>query len=300
VGQALCVHLKAQGFFVRAWLRTASVGPWDESVIGDLVCDHDQKEIFNTALHDIDTVFHLAGIAHTEHAAIEDYWLLNVNATQQLLDAAAQANISRFIYFSSVKAIHPDSAYGQSKQAAQNLVLAQGSKTNMHTCILQPALVYGPGLKGNLLNLLKAIDRHRFPPIPETHNQRSLVSLKDLVEVAVLVAADPRANAKTYVVTDGIAYSTRQIVDAFRGALGLTPLQWSLPLGVLRAVASIGDSVDLLKPGLWPMNTATLDKLLGSAFYSAADLSQTLGWQPSSDLWRELPAIVAAYRKNPL
>ena len=304
IGKALCAHLKEQGFFVRAWLRDLSAGPWDESVSGDLRVLGDQTTDSNhtlkTAMQGIDTVFHLAGIAHTNAVSIEDYWILNVNATQFLLDAASQAGVGRFIYWSSVKAIHPDSTYGFSKQAAEGLVCDAAAKSSMHVCVLQPALVYGPGLKGNLLHLLKAIDQGRFPPLPETHNQRSMVSLFDLVRVGVLVANDPRANRQRYVVTDGIGYSTRQIVDAFRQALALRPLQWGLPMGVFRIAASIGDSLNLLKPGLWPVNSATLEQLFGSAFYSDQQLSKTLAWKPSRDLWEELPAIVADYRKNPL
>lgn len=299
IGKALCAHLKEQGLWVRAWLREPSLGPWDESVIGDLRLLADQKSLLNQAMQGIDTVFHLAGIAHTHAASIEDYWLLNVNATQLLLDAAHQLGVSRFIYWSSVKAIHPGSAYGRSKQAAENLVLEAAAKTQLHACVLQPALVYGPGLKGNLFELLKAIEQGRFPPIPETHNQRSMVSLFDLVRVGVLVACEPRANRQRYVVSDGIAYSTRQIVDAFREALALKPLQWGLPIGLFRAAASIGDTLDGLKLGLWPLNSSVLEQLFGSAFYADEQLSKILGWKPSRTLKDELPAIVTAYR-NPL
>ena len=56
IGKALCTHLKAKGFFVRACLRRPAPGPWDERVIGDL-CDT-TTPAWQEAMLNIHTVFH--------------------------------------------------------------------------------------------------------------------------------------------------------------------------------------------------------------------------------------------------
>ncbi len=294
IGKALCAHLKAKGFFVRACLRTPTIGPWDEVVIGNL--RDTTTPAWQNAMQSIDTVFHFAGIAHTK-ARTRDFWAVNVEASEALMRLAINAGVRHFIYGSSIKAIGPDDDYGRSKQAAQNSLLALGKAYGVQVSILQPSLVYGVPLKGNLLRLLRAIDKGWFPPLPETHNQRSLVSLEDVVQVACLVAEDPRAQDliqnqtqdPIYVISDGIPYSTRQIYDAMREALGLKPCTWSIPLWLLRWIAKL------------PLGSSALKKLLGSSYYlsyPADRLQQTFGWQPSTTLFKVLPDIVAAYRQG--
>ncbi len=290
IGKALCAHLQAQGFFVRACLRTPLTGPWDEVVVGDL--RNTTTPSWQQAMQGIDTVFHFAGIAHTK-ARTRDYWVVNVEASEALMQLAITAGVKRFIYGSSIKAIEPDDDYGRSKQTAEKRLLDLGKTYKVRASILQPALVYGSPLKGNLLRLLRAIDKGWFPPLPGTHNKRSLVSLEDVVKVACLIAEDPRTSDQIqnprYVISDGIAYSTRQIYDAMREALGRSPCQWSIPLWILSFIAKL------------PFGGSAFKKLLGSSYsliYPADQLQQIFGWQPSTTLFKALPAIVAAYRQG--
>ena len=290
IGKALCAQLQAQGFFVRACVRTPITGPWDEVVVGDL--RNTTTPAWQQAMQGIDTVFHFAGVAHTK-ASTRDYWVVNVEASEALMHLAIDAGVARFIYGSSIKAIEPDDDYGRSKQAAEKSLIALGKAHGVQVSILQPALVYGSPLKGNLLKLLRGIDKGWFPPLPETHNKRSLVSLEDVVRVACLVAEDPRTSdqiqSPRYVISDGIAYSTRQIYDAMREALGLSPCKWSIPLWILSFIAKL------------PFGGSVFKKLLGSSYFlsdPADRLQRIFGWQPSTTLFKALPAIVAAYRQG--
>ncbi len=287
IGKALCAHLQAQGFFVRACLRTPMTGPWDEIVIGDL--RDTTTSAWQKAMPGCDTVFHFAGIAHTK-ASTRDYWTINVEASEALMHLAMTAGVARFIYGSSIKAIAPDDDYGRSKQAAEKRLLALGQAHGVQVSVLQPALVYGIPLKGNLLKLLRAIDKGWFPPLPETHNKRSLVSLEDVITVACLVLEDQRPwdaiKDPIYVISDGIAYSTHQIYDAMREALGLSACKGLIPLWLLSFMAKLPFAGNIVK------------KLLGSAYYPSDHLQQSLGWQPSTTLFKSLPAIVAAYKQG--
>lgn len=290
IGQVLCRHLQANGIFVRALLRRPITGDWQDSVIADL---SDQKQLFlnNTAVNKIDTVFHLAGIAHqgaTSHA----YRTVNVDATKKLIMLAGEAGVKRFIYFSSVKAIHPEDDYGRSKRVAEKIVLKLGKQYGMHVCIIQPALVYGPCVKGNIDSMLRGIKKGWFPPVPENHNQRSLVSVEDLVDAALTVAVNAKANEKVYSITDGKLYSTRQLYDAMRQAMGLSAKRWSIPMFVLRIMARIGDVMQFAMRRPLPFNTNILEKLVGSAAYDSELIQAELGWQPKLDFFKVLPEMV--------
>ena len=72
-----------------------------------IVCDLGQKQIPTSAIVSVDTVFHLAGFAHDlrDASKVEHlYRAINVSATVQLAELAAQQGVQRFVFISSVKA----------------------------------------------------------------------------------------------------------------------------------------------------------------------------------------------------
>jgi UDP-glucose 4-epimerase len=92
-------------------------------------------------------------------------------------------------------------------------VLAVGRESGMHTVNLRPALVYGPGMKGNLARLIAAVRRGWLPPLPETGNRRSLVHVDDVAQALLLAAAQPAAAGRTYFVTDGRPIRAGNCID---------------------------------------------------------------------------------------
>lgn len=262
----------------------------------------------------VDTVLHLAGYAHAE-TADEDthadlHWRITLEGTRAMLREARDAGVRRFVFVSSVKAAGeggpacidesvkgaPASAYGRAKLAAEELVLATGRESGMQVCVLRLPLVYGLDNKGNIPRMAAAIARGRFPPLPETGNRRSMVHVEDVVQALVLAATRPEANGNVYYVTDGGVYSTREIYDAIRAALGLPPLRVRMPRWCLRGGAWLGDLVQRLTRWHAPLNSDTLEKLLGSAWYSSAHIEQELGYRPTRSLADALPEIVAPLR----
>ncbi len=256
---------------------------------------------------DIDTIFHLAGKAHAlaeSRQDTNDYFQINTEGTRKLLEAAKQAGVKKFIYFSSVKAvgdsdIQPmdesatsvaDTPYGQSKYAAEQLVLHGGYVP--HPVVIRPSMVYGDTEKGNLPQMVKAVAKGLFPPLPETHNRRSMVHVDDVVNAAILAAENPRAAGQIYIVTDGQAYSTRQIYDWIREALGKPPVDWSVPYPLLDALAKSGDVIGALSRRRFPLDSDALQKLTGSAWYSSAKIERELGFRAQHTLRQALPDIV--------
>jgi nucleoside-diphosphate-sugar epimerase/GT2 family glycosyltransferase len=262
----------------------------------------------------IDTVLHLAGYAHAESADVgadaEMHWRITVEGTRAMLREARAAGVRRFVFVSSVKAAGeggpacideslanaPTSAYGRAKLAAEELVLAEGRDSDMQVCVLRLPLVYGLDNKGNIPRMAAAIARGRFPPLPETRNRRSMVHVEDVVQALALAATRPEASGKVYYVTDGAVYSTREIYDTIRAALGLPPPRVRVPAWCLRCGARLGDFVQRLTRWRAPLNSDTLEKLLGSAWYSSARIEQELGYRPTRTLADALPEIVASMR----
>ena len=287
IGRVLCHTLMQKDIRVRALLRKAQPGPWSESVVSkDWSETVENNVVLASGLENVDTVFYLSGIAHVSGQPRLLYDQVNRTAALDLCRLAAKHGVKRFIYLSSVKAVeNPCESYGFSKYQAEQQLLALGRELDIHVSLLRPALVYGPNLKGNLYSMIRAIDKGWFPPIPETHNQRSMVSVQDVVAAAIACASNPIANGKIYTVSDDTLYSTRQLYDAIREALGLPLRQWAIPRWLLELPAHIS--------GVY---AGLLDKLLGSESYSSDLIKAELGWVPTSSFYKEIKDIVAAYR----
>ncbi|HBA67627.1 MAG TPA: NAD-dependent dehydratase, partial [Methylococcaceae bacterium] len=143
-----------------------------------------------------------------------------------------------------------------------------------------------------------AIRKGVFPPIPEVHNKRSMVHVEDVVQAALLAADKPEAAGQIYIVTDGHVYSTREIYDWIRGALGKPQSSLTMPLSLLRAMAKVGDGIGKLRGRRFMFDSDALEKLIGSAWYSSAKIERELGFKPVYDLKSSLPKIVSYLDSN--
>lgn len=250
----------------------------------------------------VETLFHCTGYAHAFSSLssedAEQHWRVNFEGTRNLVEAAGQAGVKRFVFLSSVKAMaepgeacgdedfpgKPISAYGQSKRAAEAAVLEAGVRYGMHVVNLRLAMVYGSGGHGNLERMGRLIRRGWFPPLPETGNHRSLVHVTDVITAMRLVADDDRASGKTYIIAGLEAPSGRQLFDAMRKVLGLSRSPWSVPEFALRLAAQCGDHLEATLKRRIPLTSETLDRLLGSAWYSPTRIEQQLGWRAKVSL----------------
>ncbi|WP_031434442.1 NAD-dependent epimerase/dehydratase family protein [Methylomarinum vadi] len=307
IGQVLCKRLSEEKYFVAAGLHRQfnleSNDLWQEAIHLDLTSNSWGR---NPCLN-IDTVFHLAGKAHalTETAQCKDeYFQINTEGTRRLLEASQRAGVERFIFISSVKAVGDiekqpmdedvielaDTPYGQSKNAAEQLVLQGGYVP--HPVVIRPCMVYGNSEKGNLPRMIKAVKKGIFPPLPENHNKRSMVHVDDVVRAAILAAENPKAAGQIYIVSDGQPYSTRQIYDWIRQALDKPASNHSVPMFVLQAAAGIGDLFGRVTGSRFPIDSDALQKLTASAWYSSDKITQELGFVPQHTLKESLPEII--------
>ncbi|MFO1496830.1 MAG: NAD-dependent epimerase/dehydratase family protein [Verrucomicrobiota bacterium] len=235
---------------------------------------------------------------------------MNTEGTRSLLRAAQAGGVRRFIFFSSIKAMScgvgtsgqdpldesatvvPDTPYGQSKLAAEKLVLDGGYVPE--PVVLRLCMVYGPSGKGNLTAMIEAVRRNSFPPLPEVGNRRSMVHVDDVVEAALLAAEHPNAVKETFIVSDGCVYSTRQMYTLICRALDKPVPRWTTPLCILRAGATFGDLIGRLRGRRFVFDSIALQQLIGSAWFSSAKIQARLHYAPRWNLATALPAMVGA------
>lgn len=212
-----------------------------------------------------DAIIHLAGKAHdTKDISLENsYFEINTGLTQKVFDYFLQSEARTFVFFSSVKAAadtvegdilteeiipKPIGPYGESKIKAEEYILTQSRELkigNKRIFILRPAMIYGPGNKGNL-NLLYNVVRRGIPwPLGAYENRRSFCSVDNIAYVVEQLMVRENIESGIYHVCDDEALSTNELIRLIATSLGKKTHIWKLPRNLINILASIGDVLNL-------------------------------------------------------
>lgn len=183
-------------------------------------------------LKGINAIVHLAGKAH-EMQPIPDsiYFNVNYELTKDLADRARAAGVSHFIYISSTKVygdeipgvVNEDSpclpvdAYGKSKRKAEEYLLSIQSP-EFTVAIIRPPLVYGPGVKGNMIRLMELAGKKIPLPFGKTGNARSMVYVDNLV--ALINRVIEKKAGGIFVGGDLSPLSTDKLITLMRKSMG--------------------------------------------------------------------------------
>jgi len=231
VGRALVADLANAGHSVRAAMRQpADVFPRSVEVVA--VSDLTRPVEWRALLRGMETVVHLAGIAHAGPGIAEEaYDRVNRLATEELAHAAKAIGIRHLVFMSSIRAqsgpssstvlretdlAQPTDPYGRSKLAAEEALRAAG----VPYTILRPVLIYGSGVKGNLARLI-ALAQQPWPlPFGLCRNRRSLLARENLIGAIHAALQLPAARNETYIVADPSPLTLAEIVGALRAGLG--------------------------------------------------------------------------------
>lgn len=304
IGKALCAELLRQGYSVRAALRSAesSVDTIEAFVVGAINGETDWSD----ALRGIDVVVHLAARVHVMQDAVVDalaaYRKVNVEGTLNLAGQAAQAQVRRFIFISSIKvngestllgqpytaedAPAPVDAYGVSKREAEDGLRQLADATGMEVVIIRPPLVYGPGAKANFHRMIRWLDQGLPLPLGAIHNRRTLVALDNLVDLIVTCVDHPAAVNQTFLAGDGEDLSTTDLLQRMAAALGKKAWLISVPMRLL----AIGSRLF--------GRQAMAQRLCGSLQVDSAKARNLLGWTPPVSVDEALRRTARDYRES--
>lgn len=285
VGKALCARLRELGHSVTGVSRCGGSGR------GQSTGDIRHLESWRSLLEGEDVVVHLAARAHVIRDSAKDpteeFRKTNVFPTARLAEAAVTAGVQRLIFVSSI-GVHGESTrdhafnesdiprpvapYAASKLEAEHCLREIEGRSGLEVSVIRPPLVYGPGVKGNFLRLLRLVHARVPIPLGAVRNRRSFVGLQNLCALLAICSFHPNAGGRTFVVADGEDVSTPALLRIMADAMGRRLWLPSIPLGALRVVATaLGRSADF-------------ERMTGSLQVDATRARSDLGWQPTSTL----------------
>lgn len=141
---------------------------------------------------DVDGIIHLAGINRPQHD--DEFKQGNADLTQALADAVfnvvqSQKRFIPIIYSSSIQA-ERDNPYGQSKKAAEDILLKLSDTTQNPVYIYRLANVFGKWCKPNYNSMVATFCHNIIRDLPiEIHNQDAEVQLVYVDDVVSMMLA---------------------------------------------------------------------------------------------------------------
>ncbi len=312
VGSHVAEALLEGGYRVRCLLRPHSSPQWIESLPVDIQrAEYSDTPGLRQVTAGCQAILHFGGATKAPDA--DGYWRANVNTTQALLQAAAQAcpDLQLFLLCSSQAALgpspsldplsedappHPITTYGKSKLAAENVCREFADK--IPVVILRPPAIYGPRDR-DIFIFFKLIKRRISPVIGSQERFFSLVHVKDVAQITRLILGQVRPGWRIYHVTDGTVHRWSEVSEAIAAALDRRPLKVRIPLGIAVAVSKVVSRWSTLAGRVSTLNREKLDDLLQRYWLiSSSKAELELGYKPSFDLESGLQMTAKWYREK--
>ena len=289
VGSYLMSSLNREGLKPIAMVRKLSSESLTSSTIeiGDVLSSKNYEGVFD----EITTVVYTVARTHRGNEESSDYEQIyneiNCHAMIRVAEAAHRQGVKRFIFLSSLKVLgeqtspdapfyhdsvpQPLGSYGSSKLLAENELIRLGRLTGLDVVIIRPPLIHGPGVKGNLDSLLRAVKlRIPLPFKRLSLNRRSLVSLENLCDLIKECVLNPVAKNQIFMVKDQYDRSTVDIVEMLAKNAGVKPILFPLPAFILHLMFSL-----IGKSGM-------SRRLMSDLRVNDEHTTNTLGWTPGS------------------
>ncbi|MGQ0577635.1 MAG: NAD-dependent epimerase/dehydratase family protein [Betaproteobacteria bacterium] len=218
-----------------------------------------------------------------------------------MAQSAVEAGVKRMVFVSSIKVNgertqtqsfretddpRPEDAYGKTKWEAEEALWRIADRSELKVTVLRPPLMYGPGVKGNFLSLLKWIERSVPLPLASIDNRRSLLYVGNLADAIVRCLNVPQAGGRTYLLRDGEDLSTPEIIRRIAHALDRRPQLYPFPPALLKIAGRL-----LGRGGLAARLTDSL-QLDGRA------IAQELDWAPPYTVEQGIVETVRWYRSR--
>ena len=287
IGRQTVDHIHHLGHDVTAFVRkkTFIKGSQTTKIVENIASELHWEEL----LKGIDVVVHLAGRAHNineSNIQIDDiYKQINCDATIEIARAAGNVGVKRLIFLSSIKVNgektsinipfkfndkpKPEGPYSRSKYMAEQGLFNLSKSNSLEITVIRPPLVYGNGMKGNLMSLKRIMEFGL--PLPFggfNNNSRSLVSIQNLVSLIGICLTHTDAANQTFLVSDDHDVSTTEMVKLMAKVQDVKAWLLPMPVWMLKVLGRITAKSDMIS------------RLTDSLQIDITYTKKTLSWSP--------------------
>lgn len=227
IGSHIAERLIKEGEEVTALVRNASNTVFLKSIGVKLAYgDINKSASLENAVKGMDVVYH--------SAALTDEWIspaeacrVNIEGTKNILDAARNAGVKRFVFISSLAVLGMKNHYGTGADAAyhksgdsyidtkidaERLVMKYYNVYKMPVTVVRPGFVFGPGDNKLIPRILGRLKKKQFMFIGTGRNKINAVYIENLTDAIMLAAKNEKAIGQIYNITNDSSMTLEEFI----------------------------------------------------------------------------------------
>jgi nucleoside-diphosphate-sugar epimerase len=248
-----------------------------------------------------------------ENASRKEMWNTNVEGTRNLLDAAVQAGVQRFVHCSTV-GVHgdiwnppaneetpygPGDDYQESKAEGERLVLQYMAEGRLPGVVFRPGGIFGPG-DLRFLKLFRAIKNRRFVMLGSGQVTYHMIYIDDLIDGILLCGTQEKSLGGVYILAGEEPATLNQLAQIIAESLGVRPPRLHFPVAPIYLAAYLCETI--CKPfGINPpLYRRRVDFFRKNRAFDTSKARRELGFQAKTDLKTGISLTAEWYRKQGL
>lgn len=255
VGSQLVKQMASEGHQIRALVRkTSRLDQIKDLDVEFCYGDMNNAESLQRAVDNVDAVIHTAGLVR-EADKHEDFVRVNVDGTQNLLEACRNQHLKRFVYTSSLSVITgfrdhygtkedapyllTGENYADTKIEAEKLVLEYHQKYHLPIVVLRPGFIYGPGDHSFLPTVIQNLKDGKVILIDHGKKLLNLTYVGNLIEATELALTKEEAVGEIFNLTDGEEVSKQKFFNTIADLVGFPRPSKSIPFFLARILCML-------------------------------------------------------------
>ncbi len=300
IGTALVRALRDRGHSVRIIDQIMS------TAFPDLYVDADvrDREGLAAACAGCDILYNLAAEHRDDTEPRSLYDQVNVTGAEHTCAAAMRHGIERIVFTSTVAVyglvdqevdeeapLRPFNDYGRTKLKAERIFHDWATRQPTRSLtIVRPTVVFGPGNRGNVYNLLAQIARGRNLVIGDGSNCKSMAYVENVADFLAFVLRF-EAGMHVYNYVDKPDLAMNELVSLAGRTLGSASRPRHVPDGLALAAGLAFDFAARLTGRRFPISAVRVRKYGATTRFSAERLAES-GFTPRHDLRQSLIATI--------
>ncbi|MBI5722888.1 MAG: NAD-dependent epimerase/dehydratase family protein [Planctomycetes bacterium] len=303
LGSHIVEKLAQRGQPVRALVRPDSDTSFlDQFKVEKAIGDVTDAASLAKAFEGVQTVYHAAARVG-DWGPWSSFVAITIEGTRNMLDAAKQAGVKRFLFVSSISAYgHPDGAglvidetaplgvklhkwsyYSRAKVVAENMSWDYHKRGLVPVTVVKPSWLYGPRDRASMPRLIRAIRAGKAKLIGDGSNRLNLTYAGNEAEGCILAATNEKALGQSYNLSNDGMITQAGYINKIAECLGCPPVTKKVPYWLAKNAAFwmevFGHAFGRKTP---PLVTRYSVWLIGrKCFFSEDKARRELNWQPT-------------------